>query len=257
MTDFVYDIKNLNFSFNNKPPFIVNNANLNIRKGRMTAIAGVNGSGKSTFLRLLIRFLIPTNGEIYFMNKRLSQINQKKLSRHISYVGQNPNEDIPLRVSEVINFGNYPYENMLGRSRVYSIDNLTNALEITKTLNLKDKIFTHLSIGEKQKVMIARAICQNTSVILLDEPTSSLDIKNEVEIMKLLRYLVETKNITVILISHNLNLISVYADDIIFLNKGQLLFGEKEDIFTSANLQEVFNTKINHIRIEDKNIFYH
>ncbi|HOV15301.1 MAG TPA: ABC transporter ATP-binding protein [Spirochaetota bacterium] len=256
MNEYIYQIKNLNFAFNKKSQLIIENANLSIKKSKLTAIVGVNGSGKSTFLKLLINFLSPLSGDIIFLNKNLKDIEQKNLSRHIAYVSQNPNENIPLTVDEVINFGNYPYENLIFRDKPHFKENLNNALKITRTEHLKDKLFTNLSIGEKQKVMIARAICQNTQVILLDEPTSSLDIKNEVEIMRMLKQFVIEKKISIILICHNLNLISQYADEIIFINDKKITYGTKEILFNENNLSNIFNTNIHEITIEDKKIFY-
>lgn len=256
MKEHIYRIKNLYFSFNKKPPYIIESANLEVRGNRLTAIVGINGSGKSTLLKLLINFLSPSKGDIEFMNKPLAKIPPGVLSKRVSYVGQNPNEEIPLTVEEVVNLGNFPYESFFFSPKTDSKKNLENAIEITKIERLRNKFFTNLSIGEKQKVMIARAACQNTRVILLDEPTSSLDIKNEVEIMKLLRILVKEKMKSVILISHNLNLVSQYADDIIFFDNGKIYSGENKNIFTSTNLSSAFNVDIRETVVDDKKIFY-
>ncbi len=256
MSEYIYKINNLSFGFDRIKPPIIENVNINIKRGKLTTILGINGSGKSTLLKLLINQLTPDIGEILFLNKNIQKIGQKKLSTHISYVGQNPNENIPLTVEEVVNFGNHPYEHLFFRDAPHFKENLQNALLISGTHSLKDRLFTQLSIGQKQKVMVARAVCQNTDVILLDEPTSSLDIKNEVEIMDMLKKLVIDKKKSIVLICHNLNLVSKYADEVIFIKDRNVKTGEKETLFSAKELSNIFDTKIDEINKDGTRIFY-
>ena len=206
----VFDVKKINFRWNKKNRLIIKDCSFKIKKGTLTSIIGINGSGKSTLIKLLANFIPVGSGNILFFNKEITNYKGKELAKRLSYVSQNPNENIPLTVNEIVKLGNYPYYNFFDSNFIEENKRLKFALEITEIGHLKHRFFDSLSGGEKQKVMVARAVCQSYEVLLLDEPTSSLDLKNKIEIMILLRKLVKEKQSTIIMISHDLSLIKIF-----------------------------------------------
>ena len=256
MTD-LYNIKNITFKWNKISNYIFKNVTFSIKKNLITAIIGKNGSGKTTLLKLLANFLYPTSGQIYLNNNDIINIKKKDFAQQIAYVAQNTNERIPLPVKEIVKLGNLPNQNIFNTNDKIFNNKTLDSLKTTGILHLKNRYFSTLSGGEKQKVMITRALCQNTKAILLDEPTSSLDIKNKIEIMKLLKSLGERKKISIIFVSHNLNLISEFANNVILLHNKNIECGEKKSILQPSKLQKAFETKINMTKEKNKTIFFY
>ena len=251
-----FEIKNLQFKWNKKSDYLFNDISLSIEKNKITTIVGKNGSGKSTLIKLISRLIKPGKGDILFEGKDIRHINRKDWAKNISYVSQNHDENIPLQVIDIVKLGNYPHQDIFHNSRDFT-DRARNAIKLTGIEHIKHKDFQNLSGGEKQKVMIARAICQSKNVMLLDEPTSQLDIKNEIEIMKLLKRFVIEEGMTCIIISHNFNLVSMYSDDVILLDKNKIIHGKKEAVFVPDILQNIFDTPIGKIELKDRNVFYY
>ena len=257
--DKLFKIENLSFKWKESNSYLFNNINFDIEKNRLTSIIGKNGSGKTTLLKLLSRILDPTNGKIILDEKDISTISLKELATNISYVEQNLSNDIPLLVKEVVSLGNillndpiFNYNTDKNRQK----EQFERAIFLTKIESLIDKPFNRLSGGEKQKVLIARAICQSTKIILLDEPTSFLDIKNQFETMELLDSFVKKEGMSVILISHNLNLVSNYSDNILIIKDGIVYSDTKELLLKNEYLDKTFDTKIEQYNIGNKKIFF-
>ncbi|MCK4798865.1 MAG: ABC transporter ATP-binding protein [Spirochaetes bacterium] len=257
MTEEIYKVEKLFFEWNKNSNYILENVSFSIKKGAFTMIIGKNGSGKTTLLKLLANFFHPGHGKIYFYGKETKSIKRGDFAKQVAYVAQNPDEKIPITVKEVVNLGNFPNQTFFHSNDRELNKRLIESLEITETIDFQDRFFPSLSGGEKQKVMIARALCQNTSVILLDEPTSSLDIKNKVEIMKLLQSFVKKKNISLVLVSHNLNLVSNFADEVILLHNKNVIYGNNKMIMKPNQLQKAFETEISMIKHENKTIFFY
>ncbi len=256
MKEAAYIVKDLSFHWQKGKP-ILHNINLSIKPGIMTVIAGQNGSGKSTLIKLLAGLLTPIHGEILFYNKPLSYYNKKTLAKHMAYVEQNTEEHIHLTVRNIVSLGTFPHRKLLETCSDETDSKIEEALNTTGTNHLSERYFNTLSGGEKQKVMIARGVCQSSSVLLLDEPTSALDVKNRIEIMELLRKLIALRGITIILISHDFNLISRYADEVIFLKECHSIQGQKKSILTQENMLSTFETSIKSTVIEGETIFYY
>jgi len=256
----LFKVENLSFKWKESDSYLFNNINFSIEKNRLTSIIGKNGSGKTTLLKLLAKILDPTSGEIILNEKNISTLSFKELATNISYVEQNLSNDIPLLVKEVVSLGNILLDDIIFN---YSSDKnrqkkeqLEKAIALTKIESLIDKPFNKLSGGEKQKVLIARAVCQSTKIILLDEPTSFLDIKNQFETMELLHSFVNNEGMSIILISHNLNLVSNYSDNILIIEDGIVYSDTKELLLKEEYLDRVFDTKIEHYEIGNKKIFF-
>ncbi len=208
-------IEELYFSYGKMK--VLENVNLIINKGDFTLIAGHNGSGKTTLLKILLGILKPKKGLIYIDNKNINDIfKNKKRHTPIAYINQGViNTSLPITVREVINIG-YLTKNKIDN---YKTEDIITKLRIN---NIKDKLYKNLSGGQKQKVNIARCLVQEPKIMLLDEPTSFLDYKSQIEIMNIIKELNSKYDITIIVVSHDIKLVEEYSKKIYILENGNL-----------------------------------
>ncbi|MDQ7050706.1 MAG: ABC transporter ATP-binding protein [Enterobacterales bacterium] len=219
---------------------ILQNISLNIPKQSFVGIIGPNGSGKSSLLNCLYRKINATSGQLDFNQQDIHSYSRRDLAKQIAVLQQEPSYQFELRVDEVVAMGLIPQSSLLSISRVQDTDAIKQALT---DVGLKDKsetIFNHLSGGEKQRVLIARALVQGAQVLLLDEPTNHLDIAHQIEIL----HLIKNMNLSVILSLHDLNLAAAYCDHLILLDKGQVIAqGSPQQVLTTDNLKQVFKVE--------------
>ena len=205
------------------------------------ALLGPNGAGKSTLLYTLMGYLKPDKGSIRIYGKNMTSLKRNYLAQQIAFVPQESVQEFDHRVGETILMGRYPY---LGLLQSHTAEDRQAAEAVMDTLNLqelKNRWFSELSGGEKQRVFIARALVQETPFILLDESLSQLDINHQIEIMTLLKEIHQKQQKTVLIVSHNLNLAANYADQLIFLKDGRLLAtGEPEKLMQTSTLKQLF-----------------
>jgi len=203
------------------------------------AIIGPNGSGKSSFIRCLNRLVTPQSGHILLNGKRVFELSSREIAQLFGYVPQNFEDRFPATVMETILMGRRPYAS----SRCGQKD-LKKAAEIMRLMHLESfalRYHSELSGGQRQKVMIARAFAQESSVLLFDEPTSQLDIRHQLEIMDLVTETVRTKKILAIIVIHDLNLAARYADRILMLSNGRIFaYGAPKDVLTKENIKQVY-----------------
>ncbi len=220
---------------------ILNGISLNIEKGRFYCIAGPNGSGKTTFLRSLLNVLPVAKGNIHIENHDITSYSQRKLARIEAVVPQNTYPECEFSAFDVVMMGRAPYLSPLQSESSRDLRIVKESMEITNTWQLKDRPVRVLSGGEKQRVIIARALAQQTGILLLDEPVSNLDIHHQVEILNLLKKLNEEKGITVIAVLHDLNHVFAYSHEVILFNQGELVAtGTPEKVLTHENIKKVF-----------------
>jgi len=250
-----YNIKDLSFRWNRKADYLFKGANIVIKNTGIVAILGRNGSGKTTFLKILAGLKRDYEGEVFLDGRDIRSYGRLDLAKKISFVEQNANYNIPLSVWDIVNLGNYPYSNIYKEDKQLS-RRTDDAIKLLELDEISDKPFTNLSGGEKQKTMIARALCQSQNVILLDEPTSSLDINNRVEIMKILEKLSVEKGVLVVIVSHDINLVSKYASSIIYASDKTIYQSDKEEFMTDEKISSVFNIKTYSSVFNGKRIFY-
>ena len=234
-----------NLKFGYKRDLVLDKISFNIKKGRFVSIIGPNGSGKSTILKTLNNLYTPWEGQIFIEGSNIKKIKKKELARKIALVPQNTNIDYRFTVEDVVLMGRHPHKGRFQREDANDYHIVHEALGMTNTLHLKDRIITEVSGGERQRVIIAKAIAQNPSIILLDEPTSHLDINHQIEILNLLRKLNRENGITIILVIHDINLGARYSDEIIMINKGKVLgIGSPEEVITRENIGLAYNLKV-------------
>jgi iron complex transport system ATP-binding protein len=236
-------LQNITASYRDK--VVLNSVSLDIQKNDFTCILGPNGAGKSTLLKCINGIKRINNGEIIINGKNISHWHEKSLAREIAFIPQEFNLQFDFTVYEFILQARYPWLDLLGRysDRDYTL--VEKYMSLLDLQSFRDRLFHQLSGGEKQRVLIARALVQDTGTILMDESLSSLDINHQIEILNLLKQVNKTENKSIIMVSHNLNLSAEFALQLIFLKNGQIAAnGTTENIYTDSVLSEIFDMKI-------------
>ena len=224
---------------------VIEDLALDIERGEFLGIIGPNGSGKSTLLKLLTRVLRPFKGNVFFEGKDIHHIDLKYFTRKVGFVSQDTAISFPFSVMEMVLMGRIPHLGRLQFETRKDIAIAEESMALTDVLNLKDRVTDELSAGERQRVVIARALTQEPALLFLDEPTSHLDIGHQVMCLDLLKKLNREKGLTVAAVLHDLNLASEYCDRIALLNNGALFkTGSPEDVLTYKTIEEVYNTVV-------------
>ena len=246
MVNLSLSVQNLFFSYENRK--VIKNVTFDIQKGDFVGILGPNGSGKSTLLYLLSGLLLPDAGSIFISGKNTKELSRKNWSREIAIVFQETNLNLDLECYDIIMMGRFPHWRRWQKENKHDLDAVQDALQITNTKQFASRPFRELSGGEKQRVMIARALAQEPHILLLDEPTSHLDILYQLDIMSIL-YQLQKKGITIIGVFHDINLVSQFCNQVLFLKKGEVLHydlvnkslhtPQLEELFDVAFLEEI------------------
>jgi len=225
--------------------FVVKDVSFSLNKGEFISILGRNGSGKSTLIKALQRLLKNTSGKIKIDGEDIFCLNRRQIAKKIAFVPQIFSYTFEFSVMEIILMGRYIHQGRLSSLSSSDSQIMEEVMELTQIGHLKNKKIAHLSGGERQRVFIARALAQDTPLLLLDEPSSHLDISYQVEIYKILRSLQKEKEKTILCAEHNINLAIPYSQKIIFLKEGKIQAqGPPEKLITKANIQEVFQAKV-------------
>lgn len=224
---------------------VLKGISLEVGRGERFGLLGPTGSGKSTFVRLLSRVLKPKQGRILLGGRDLAGYSARDLARRVAVVPQETALDFPFSVLEVVLMGRAPHLGGFGFEGDRDIEAAERAMARTGVADLAGRFFHELSGGEKQRVVIARALAQEPEVLLLDEPTTFLDIKHVVDIFELLSTLSSAEGITLILILHDLNLAALYLTRLALLKGGRLLAcGDPEEVLTYRNIRETYDTDV-------------
>lgn len=241
----MYALQVQNLKFGYKRGLVLKDISFNIEKGQFISIIGPNGSGKSTILKLLNNLYSPKKGNIFIEGKNIYGYKKRDLAQKIALVPQDTFLDYEFTVEDVVLMGRHPYKKRFQKEDENDFKIVEEALKMTNTLHLRDKLITEISGGERQRVVIARALAQNPSIILLDEPTSHLDINHQIEILNLLKRLNQEKSTTIVIVIHDINIASRYSDEIIMINEGKIVgIGRPEEVITKKNIEETYNLKV-------------
>lgn len=243
------EIDGVSFSYPGRR--VLDGVSLRIPQGQRFALLGPNGSGKSTLVRLLSRGLRPSAGRILLDGRDLGDFSARDLARRIAVVPQETALDFPFSVTEVVLMGRSPHIGGLGFESDRDLEAAERAMRQAGVIDLAGRIFHELSGGEKQRVVIARALAQEPQILLLDEPATFLDIKHVVEIFDILLDLSVSRGITLVVVLHDLNLAALYCDRVAFLKEGRVLaVGTTEEVFTYSNIRETYGTDV-YITVND------
>ncbi len=211
-------------------------------QGRLYAVLGPNGSGKTTLLDLISGFRTPKNGRVLLDDTPVNQLSRRQAAQSISLVSQSYEVNFPFQVKEVVMMGRHPHIDRFARPDSHDRDRVAQVMEMTGITHLADRPVTQLSGGEKQRCAFARALCQDTPVLLLDEAFSSMDIHHTFHLMNLVKQAVLEKGKTVIAVLHDVNLAAGFSHDLVFLKQGRILaMGDTQTVLTQHHIESVFN----------------
>ena len=234
------EIKNLSVSYGSRK--ILNNINISAEKGEFLGIIGPNGSGKTTLVKAITNVLKPESGDITLNGRPIKQMSSTEIARHIAVVSQVISINFEFAVKDIVMMGRTPY--IKGKECHEDFDIVEESMKKTKTDFLKDRIVTQLSGGELQRVIIARALAQQTDILLLDEPTSHLDITNQIDILNLVKN-ESRKGQLVVAVVHDLNLAGEYCDYLVMMNNGEVFVkGKPEEVLDYKKIEKVYKTVV-------------
>lgn len=232
----------LSIGYNGKT--VASDINVSLNEGDMIALIGPNGAGKSTLFKTFSMHIKPVGGRIELFGNDMSLYDNKNRAKMLGIVLTERPDDMFLKVFDVVAAGRAPYTNMFGRLNEIDENNIKVSLELTGVNNLIDRTFNTLSDGEKQKVMIAKAIAQNTPIIMLDEPTAFLDYPSKIELFSLLKKLAKEQHKAILFSSHDLELLLRYTDDIWIMAKNMpFMAGKSDELLKNGSIKRYFNLK--------------
>ncbi|MBX6750590.1 MAG: ABC transporter ATP-binding protein [Micromonosporaceae bacterium] len=221
---------------------VVESLDLLVPPGQITAIIGANACGKSTLLRAMSRLLAPRHGRVVLDGKDLHRLPTREVARTLGLLPQSPIAPEGITVSDLVARGRHPYRRLLARWTAEDDAAVARALELTGTVDLADRPVEELSGGQRQRVWIAMALAQQTDILLLDEPTTFLDLNHQVEVLDLLTDLNRERGTTIVMVLHDLNLAARYADHLVAVKAGQVYAaGAPEAVLDATLVREVFS----------------
>lgn len=250
-------VENLSWQPADKGDYILRDVSGIFREGGFYGILGPNGSGKTSLIRHILKFLDIKEGNVKLEGKDIKHYARKELATKISFVPQNVTMDVSFTAYDIVSMGRTPHQGRFQNLSKKDREIIDHAMEITNCTYYKDKPFSYLSGGEAQRVLVARAIAQDTEYLVLDEPISHLDIRYQVELMETLKKLNEEENKTIIAILHDINLSAAYCKDIVLMKNGRIYkSGSIGEVLTKDNLKEVYEMNFEIHRLGSNRMFF-
>lgn len=251
----IVDIIQLEYKANKN--LILKGIDISFEKGKFYSIVGPNGSGKTTLVKNIIKYISPSKGSIVVSETPINKIKARDLADIISYVPQDTLLELEFSCYDVVMMGRSSKVKFLGNEKTTDIEKVLEAMKVTGTLNLKDKLITEISGGERQRVLLARAIAQESQCIILDEPLSHLDIKHQLDILDNL-IKIKKSGKTIISVLHDINLALKYSDNTVIMKDGKVFAnGPTEKVITPNNIKEVYGVDCKVVSIaEEKHIIF-
>lgn len=235
--------RNLHYSYNSHP--VLRGIDLDVAASEFVGIIGPNGSGKTTLLRSLGGIIKPSLGSVSFEGHPLGEVSRIQLAKRLACLTQTVNVNLPFSVWQVVLLGRNPHLKRFQRLGKRDDQIATAAMKDAAVEDLADKLITEISAGERQRVFIAMALTQQPDLLMLDEPTSHLDIAHQVRIYELLTRLHRDRSLTVVVVSHDLNLAAEYCQKLVLLNNGQVAcVGSAPEVIRKEILEEVYGTEV-------------
>ena len=250
----VFSINNLSFSYDQIKVF--QDVSLDVAAEKITTIMGANGCGKTTLFNLMTKSLQPEKGTIELENKDIQKIKLKNYAQKVAIVHQNNVAPHDISVEKLVKYGRTPYHKFGQAETKEDEIAVEKALEITKTSNYRNRLLSELSGGQKQRVWIAMALAQQTNILFLDEPTTYVDIRHQIEILKIIKNLNKEHNLTIVMILHDINQAIHYSDEVIVLSpQGNVLAkGEPENVISSELIKETYGIELELFNLKEKKL---
>lgn len=240
---YILKVNNLVCGYEEKK--VLKGLSFSVEEGSCLGIIGPNGSGKTTLFRAITRVLKPYQGEIFYKEKTISRIPRRELAREIAVLPQALSITFSYSVEEFVLMGRFPYLGRLEKAKEVDLEIVEKAMTLADIRSLRERRVSELSGGERQRAILAQALAQEPKLLLLDEPTAHLDIGHQIEILDLVRNLNRKKEVTVIMVSHDLNLAGEYCDELILLKEGEIYQkGSPEEVLSYIHIEAVYETVV-------------
>lgn len=237
-------IQTHDLSFAYKDRSVLHAVSLSVERGEMVGILGPNGSGKTTFLKILSAVLFG-EGEVKLNGRNIETYGRRELSRLFAVVSQESHVNFPYTVAEIVLMGRASYHSSFALEGKKDLEVARASMELTDSLSLSNRYFHELSGGEKQRVMIARALAQEPEILLLDEPSAFLDLKHQVQVFELLRRLNRERGLTIVAALHDLNLAALFCPRLVMLREGKIYHdGSPREVLTEKTIDEVYGIRV-------------
>ena len=232
-------------NFNYESVKALDDVSFEVKEGEVLGVVGPNGSGKTTLLKCINMILKPNVGTVLIDGKSILKYSRREIAKDIGVVPQDSTIQFPFTVFDIVLMGRAPHLGRLKGETAKDLEIARNAMKITNTLHLADRLIDEISGGEKQRVIIARALTQEPKILLLDEPTLHLDINHQLEVLELVRKLSKKNKLIVVFVSHDLNLANRYCDRLILLNSGKIYsIGRPRNVLTNSHIKEVYGIEV-------------
>jgi len=253
-----FDVRHLSFQYESgsshrtgdRSGCVINGMEFGVRQGEILGVIGPNGSGKSSLLKLLTKLIQPQQGNIQLFGVELAAMSRESIARQIAYMPQDLTFDFPFSVVDMVLMGRYPYRrgglwNMVGWERREDLVVVEEAMAMTDLAHLANRMVGTLSAGERQRVLLARALAQQPRVLLLDEPTAHLDLNHQLDVCRIFMQVHERLRMTVVLVSHDINLASQYCDRIMVMKQGKVMcIGTPCEVVQTQVLTDVYGCHV-------------
>jgi iron complex transport system ATP-binding protein len=237
------EARNLTIAYGKQP--VINDVDLHVEQGEIVTVIGANGSGKSTLLKTLSRNLKPRCGNVYLDGELIFHMDNKRIAKKLAILPQLHSVPDDFTVRDLVSYGRFPHLGVTGRLQIEDFEAIDEAIELTRMEPLQHRLVSTLSGGERQRAWIALALAQKPEVLLLDEPTTFLDISHQFELLELIRRLNREMGLTFLMVLHDLNQASRYSDRLVVLKDGKVYkTGSPTEIINDTVLRDVFNIQV-------------
>jgi iron complex transport system ATP-binding protein len=253
----LFDTQKLTFRFPGPSSFELSVPDLSINQGECLGFLGPNGAGKSTLLRLLAGLLTPRKGKVLFQHKPIQSYGAGERARKIAFVAQATQFAFPLTVWEIVEMGRHPHLGRFGRFSAQDREICEKSLDLCDALDFRDRFYDQLSGGEKQRVLLASALAQTPEVLMLDEPTLSLDLAHQLSLFEIIKKLHRSEGLTVLVATHELNLTARYLDRVVLMKNGRIeADGDPAKILTPARIHSVLNVHVEKVKGRSRQTYF-
>jgi iron complex transport system ATP-binding protein len=253
-----FDVRHLSFRYESAwghrtgddSGWVINGMEFVVRQGEILGVIGPNGSGKSSLLKLLTKLVQPQRGNIQLFGVELGALSHESIARQVAYMPQDLTFDFPFSVVDMVLMGRYPHRHgglwdMIAWERQEDLAAVEEAMAMTDVTHLADRIIGTLSAGERQRVLLARALAQQPRVLLLDEPTAHLDLNHQLDVCRIFTQVHERLRMAVVLVSHDINLASQYCNRILVMKQGKVVcVGAPQEVIRAQVLTDVYGCHV-------------